>query len=156
MRFVGGARGDLDFMGRNGWTWDASVQFSRSDGDYKTDIIWDDAITPYQFQNTFVQTGEPHDSIPGHPVRRHRLVCPEFLERNFTAAEKAFLFRFDQGQYGLRGDIVRGLRIRAADATFQPVMSEAVIGFDYQDDRINDIPAQAIQNGWAWGDSQAG
>ena len=30
-----------------------------------------------------------------------------------------------------------------------------VLGFDYQDDSINDVPAQETQDGATWGDSKA-
>ena len=49
MRFVGGARGDFGDM-IPGWNWDASFQYSRSNGDYSNDRVFDDAIGATNFR----------------------------------------------------------------------------------------------------------
>ena len=93
MRFVGGARGDLDFMGLNGWTWDASVQFSRSDGTTRPTSSGMMQSRPTSTRTRFAQTvRNPTTAYRGIPCVDINWYDPQFLAGNFTAAEKAFLF----------------------------------------------------------------
>ncbi|HVY88454.1 MAG TPA: TonB-dependent receptor [Hyphomonadaceae bacterium] len=153
MRFVGGARGDLNFLGMDGWTWDTSVQFSRSRGSYKTDIIWDDAITPYQYRSdTCAGTVTDYRGVPCMDINWYD---PQFLAGNFSAAERAFLFGTIKGHTTYEETSFEGFASgKLFDLPAGPL--GVVIGVDYQHDRINDVPAQATQDGATWGDSKAG
>ncbi|MDP3738259.1 MAG: TonB-dependent receptor [Hyphomonadaceae bacterium] len=149
MRFVGGARGDLPF---NTWTWDVSAQFSRSDGDYKSDIVWDDAISAEEFRNDLcagevtVYRGAPCVDIPWYD--------PNFLNGVFTPQQEAFLFGTVTGntvyeQTSLEGYVTGDLFQLPAG----PI--GVVFGALYQEDSIDDVPAQEVQDGQAWGSSSA-
>jgi len=153
LRFLGGARGDLDLLGPKGWTWDASVQFSRSDGDYKDDIIFDDAITPYSFRNSLCAGTTTPDR--GAPCVDINWFSPDFLAGRLTSQERNFLFGVVKGNTIYEQ---ASFEAYAAGPLFKlPAGSiNAVIGVDYQHDRINDVPSKEIQLGQAWGDSQSG
>ncbi len=150
-RYVLGARGDLPLL--NGWQWDAAVQYSHSDGDYNADIIWDDAITPYEFRTDLCAgTTTPYRGAQCVDLNWY---TPEIMAGQYTDAEAAFLFG------NVTGNTVYEQLSFEAYATgdlFQlpagPV--GAVIGALYQEDSIDDQPAQVIQDGEAWGDSTAG
>ncbi len=150
-RYVLGARGDLPWL--DGWQWDVAAQYSHSDGDYSADIIWDDAITPYMFR-TDLCAGTTTD-YRGAPCVDVNWYSPSLLAGSPTAQEAAFLFG------NVTGNTIyeqASLEAYATGDLFQlpagPV--GAVIGALYQKDKIDDQPAQAIQDGAAWGDSQAG
>lgn len=150
-RYVLGARGDLPWL--NGWTWDAAAQYSHSDGDYSSDIIWDDAITPYLFRSDLCAgTTTSYRNAPCVDINWY---SPQFMAGQFTPQEEAFLFGNVTGN-----TIYEQLSFEAyasGDLFELPAGTvAAVIGALYQEDSIDDQPAQAIQDGQAWGDSQAG
>jgi iron complex outermembrane receptor protein len=151
MRFVAGARGDLSLMNSD-WSWDVSAQFSRSDGQYKSDIVWDDAITAEEFRNDrcagelTVYREAPCVDIPWYD--------PNFLNGVFTPAQEAFLFGTAIGntvyeQLSLEAYVTGDLfSLPAGPVGF-------VLGGLYQDDSIEDVPDQVVQDGQAWGSSSA-
>jgi iron complex outermembrane receptor protein len=152
IRAVGGARGDLDFM-IPGWTWEASLQFSRSDGDYKDDVIYTDAVDDYSFRSSLCAgTTTRYRGVPCVDVNWY---SPEFQNGNPTAAERAFLFGSETGNTIYEQTTFEAY---AAGEMFKLPAGNigAVIGIQYQDDRINDVPAQAQQDGELWGSSAAG
>jgi iron complex outermembrane receptor protein len=150
-RFVAGLRGDVFDL--PGWTWEISTQFSRSSGDYSEDIIWNDAVAGEWFRNNLC-AGEVSD-YRGVPCVDVNWYTPSFLAGDIPANEAAFLF----------GNVT-------GNTVFEQISTEAyitgdlfslpagpvggVFGLFYQDDRINDVPSQAMQDGELWGDSQAG
>jgi iron complex outermembrane receptor protein len=150
-RYVVGARGDLPVM--TNWQYDVALQYSHSDGDYNADIIWDDAITPYEFQNSLCAgTNTPYRNAPCVDINWY---SPEFMAGQFTQTERDFLFGNVTGntvyeQLSLEGYVTGDIFQLPAG----PV--GAVIGALYQEDSIDDQPAQVIQDGEAWGDSSAG
>lgn len=152
MRFVAGVDGELNFGGRN-WTWDISGQFSRSDGDYEEDIIFDDAISPYNFQTSLCEgTVTPVRGVPCVDVNWY---APEFLAGNPTQEERDFLFGTDKGntvyeQWSIDGFVGGDLLELPAG------MMSLGAGFQYRHDRINDVPGEAVLAGNAWGQSTAG
>jgi iron complex outermembrane receptor protein len=151
-RVVAGAKGDLDFVGAKGWTWDASLQYSHSSGDYKNDVIWADAIDPYKFRNSLCAGTTTQDR--GAPCVDLDWTNPDFLAGKLSAQDRAFLFG------SITGNTVyqeTSFEAYASGDLFKlpagPV--GAVIGVDWQDDRINDVPPIETQKGWTWGDSSA-
>ncbi len=95
-----------------------------------------------------------NDRLSRRALRRHQLVFPAVHGRPVHVRGIGLPVRQCDRQYDLRADLVRGLRkrrpVRPAGAV------GAVIGALYQEDSIDDQPAQAIQDGQAWDDSQAG
>ncbi len=149
-RYVAGARGDLPW---NSWQWDVAAQYSHSDGDYNSDLIWDDAITPYNFRSSLCEgTTTDYRGVPCVDINWY---TPAFMAGQFTPEEQAFLFGNATGNTVYEQLSFEGY---ATGDLFQlpagPV--GAVIGALYQEDSIDDQPAQVIQDGQAWGDSQAG
>jgi len=150
-RYVLGARGDLPFA--SGWQWDLAAQYSHSDGDYNADIIWADAITPYEFRNSLC--AGTTTSYRGTQCVDINWYAPQFMAGQFTQQESDFLFGNVTGntvyeQLSLEGYVTGDIFQLPAG----PVA--AVLGALYQEDSIDDQPAQVIQDGEAWGDSSAG
>ena len=152
MRFVAGLEGDLAVAGRN-WAWDVSAQFSRSDGEYQEDIIFDDAISPYNFQTSLCEgTVTPVRGVPCVDVNWY---SPDLLAGNPTAEERAFLFGTDTGntiyeQWSIDGFL-------GGDLIELPAgMMSVGFGFQYREDKIEDTPGEAVLAGNAWGQSTAG
>jgi len=149
LRVVGGAEGKF----ANDWDWNVSAQVSRSDGQYKEQIVWDDAITPYEFRNSLCAgTTTPYRGAPCVDINWYD---PNFLRGQFTAQEAAFLFGTVVGsttyeQLALEA-YVRGelLDLPAGPLGF-------VVGGLYQEDELDDVPSQAVQDGQSWNSSSAG
>lgn len=151
VRAVGGASGDLPNL--DGWQWNASVQFSRSNGIYKDDIIWNDAITDQEGRTELCAgTTTRYRSAPCVDINWYN---PDMLSGQFTDEERAFLFGTAKGRTIYEQ---ASLEAYASGNLFDlpagPVA--AVIGALYQKDKINDTPSLVVQDGEAWGDSQAG
>ncbi|MEZ6030298.1 MAG: TonB-dependent receptor [Hyphomonadaceae bacterium] len=151
MRFVGGMRGDVPML--SGWQYDIALQFSRSDGDYKEDIIWDDAISPYNFRNSLCAgTTTPYRGIPCVDINWY---TPEFMAGQFTDEEYAFLFGTVVGNTVYEQKSIEAYM--TGDLFSLPAGPVGgVLGVLYQEDSIDDTPSQATQDGAAWGSSQAG
>lgn len=151
MRFVGGVRGDMPLL--NGWEYDVAVQYSHSDGDYKEDIIWDDAISPYNFRNSLCAgTNTPYRGVPCVDINWY---TPEFMAGQFTDEEYNFLFGTVVGNTKYEQLSVEAYM--TGDLFELPAGTVGgVLGILYQEDSIEDTPSQATQDGAAWGSSQAG
>jgi iron complex outermembrane receptor protein len=151
VRAVAGIRGDLPIL--DGWDYDIALQFSRSDGEYKEDIIWDDAISDQNFADGFCAgTMTSYRNIPCVDVNWY---TPEFQAGMPTAAERAFLFGVSVGntiyeQFSAEAYVTGDLFALPAGNV------GAVLGVLYQEDSIDDTPSQITQDGAAWGSSQAG
>lgn len=149
MRVVGGAEGEFG----NGWEWNVAAQFSRSEGQYKEEIVWDDAITPYENRSELCAgTVTEYRGVPCVDIDWYD---PNFLRGVFTAEEEAFLFGTVTGntvyeQASLEAYISGELmELPAGPLGF-------VLGGLYQEDSIDDVPAQAVQDGQNWNASSAG
>jgi iron complex outermembrane recepter protein len=149
MRAVAGARGDLPF---GDWRWDIAAQFSRSDGDYKSDIVWDDAITPYEFRSSLCAgTLTDYREVPCVDLNWYG---QEFLRGNFTSTERNFLFGSVTGNTVYEQTSIEAyVSGELFNLPAGPIA--AVLGALYQEDSIDDQPAQEIQDGQAWGSSSA-
>jgi iron complex outermembrane recepter protein len=150
MRFVGGVRGDLPF---DGWSYDFSVQHSRSDGDYKAEFIWDDAITPYEFRSE--RCAGTLTSYRGIPCVDINWYTPAFQRGEFTPQERAFLFGTATGNTVYEQTSVEGY---VSGELFELPAGPlgVVVGALYQEDSLEDVPAQVFQDNEAWGDVTAG
>lgn len=151
MRFVAGLRGDV--INLPGWTWEISTQFSRSDGSYKQDVIWKDAIDDYAFRS---------DLCAGTTTRYRGVPCvdvdwydPAFLAGDIPANYIPFLFGTVTGNTAYE-QITTEAYVTGTLAELPAGPLGLVLGAQYQDDRIKDVPSQAMQDGELWGDSQAG
>jgi iron complex outermembrane receptor protein len=151
MRFVAGLKGDV--INLPGWSWEISTQFSRSDGDYKQDVIWEDAVGDQNFRSSLCAGTTTR--YRGAPCVDVNWYDPDFLAGNMPANYIPYLFGTVKGntvyeqittEAYITGDLI--------DLPAGPL--GIVLGGLYQDDRINDTPAQAMQDGELWGDSQAG
>jgi iron complex outermembrane recepter protein len=150
-----GAKGDFVV---EGWNWDAFFQFSQSDGSYQNDIIFDDAITPYQWFNTYGSCAADPDGVTD--VRGVACITPDwynpqFLAGNISDVDRAFLFGVDKGSTIYEQS---QLEIFLDGPLFELPAGEvrAGIGFSRITERINDIPGEATRNDNAWGSSSAG
>ncbi|MEP7210010.1 MAG: TonB-dependent receptor [Alphaproteobacteria bacterium] len=156
VRALAGIKGDFSLGFLKNWNYDASLQFSNSRGTYKEDFIWDDAITPYQFRNsTCAASSDPTTPYRGIPCVDINWFDPQFLAGDLTAQQKAFLFGVSKGHTTYQEASFEGYV--SGDLFKLPAGPVSmVLGYDYQDDRLNDTPSQVTQDGAAWGSSQAG
>ena len=152
---VFGAKGDFVVPG---WNWDAFFQFSQSDGEYKNDIIFNDAIAPYQWFNIYGScAGDPDGvtDVRGVPCITPDWYNPEFLAGNPSAADRAFLFGVDVGNTIYEQSQFE-IFIDGPLVTLPAGEVRGGIGFSRIHERINDIPGENTRVGNAWGSSSAG
>ncbi len=159
-RYVAGLRGDL----KSGWSWDMSVQFSSSDGDYTNDQIFNDSIrdtnitfggfsgVPYVPQATCVGTVS---SVRGAPCVDIPWLDPAFLNGEVSPDVRAFLFGQDTGNTKYDQMSVEAFMTgRLFNMPAGPV--GIAFGVHYQEDEIKDVPGDITLSGNGWGTSSAG
>ncbi len=153
---VVGLRGSFD-AALSDWNYDAFFQFSRSDGEYEGDVIYDDAITPYQWFNTgsCAFDADGVTDVRGVPCITPDWYNPEFLAGNISEEDRAFLFGtevgktiYEQSQFELFVD----------GPLFELPAGDLIAGFGFNrvSERLKDTPAETFQIGNAWGSSSAG
>lgn len=147
-RIVGGLRGNL-----GGWSWDIFAQYSRSDGDYTSDIILKDAVDSTSFKTaSCVGTNLP---ISGRPCIDVDFTDPQFLAGNLTPEERAFLFDTETGNTLYEQTYVEGSI--AGNLLELPAGPLGVaVGFHLRRDEIRDVPGEVTLAGNSWGLSGAG
>jgi iron complex outermembrane receptor protein len=150
-----GAKGDFPVTG---WNWDAFFQFSRSDGDYENEIIFDDAITPYEYFGAYGNCGNDPDGVTD--VRGVACITPDwynpqFLAGNQSAADRAFLFGVDYGNTVYEQSQIE-IFLDGPLFTLPAGEVRGGVGFSRIHERINDIPGENNRAGNAWGSSSAG
>ncbi len=155
MNAVIGAKGDFV---AEGWNWDAFFQFSRSDGDYTQDLIYDDSITPYQWFNIYGSCANDPDGVTdvrGVPCITPDWYSPEFLAGNISQVDRDFLFGVDTGNTVYEQ---AQMEIFLDGPLFAMPAGQVIggIGFSRIAERINDVPGENFQAGNAWGSSSAG
>mmetsp|Transcript_3252 Transcript_3252/g.5621 ORF Transcript_3252/g.5621 Transcript_3252/m.5621 type:complete len:1054 (-) Transcript_3252:28-3189(-) len=157
--FVAGARGNFD-AALEDWNYDIFFQFSQSDGDYTNDVIYDDAITPYEFQTGLCSSvtganGPGTTTVRGIPCVDVNWYSPDLLNGQPTQEERDFLFGVETGntiyEQAQLEMFVDGPLLELPAGTVQ-----AGFGFNRMRERINDVPAEVFQLGNAWGSSSAG
>lgn len=153
-RGVGGARADMDNILPNGFL-DFHVQHSRSDGDYKRQIIFRDAI---EFGVAELRTQScvgTVTEIRGVPCIDIDYTDPRVLAGDFTQEERDFLFGIDKGNTLYKqtsGELTVGGDVFQLPAG--PV--KAALGVTLRRDSINDHPGEAGLEGNLWGSTSSG
>ncbi|MBB3763691.1 TonB-dependent receptor domain-containing protein [Sphingomicrobium lutaoense] len=154
-RGVVGLRGD--FAGSGGWLenayYEGYYQYSRSDGDYARDIIWQDAIDLVQWRQEACNGRTT--SYRGAPCVDIDFSDPRVLNGNFTPEEEAFLFGSTVGNTIYRQDTfeaIFGNQILQLPAG--PL--SAAVGFQWRRDEITDTPSQEVQDGQSFASTSAG
>lgn len=121
--------------------WDFNIwgQFSRSDGDYENDVIFNDAIDSFNYKtSTCVGTNTP---ISNRPCVDINWLDPRFLYGDLNAAERNMLYGRDYGntrydQYIVEGSVAGKIINLPAGA------AQAAIGAVWRYDEINDTPGE--------------
>ncbi|MGB5104730.1 MAG: TonB-dependent receptor [Steroidobacteraceae bacterium] len=157
-RVAAGLQGDFTAAFLDGWNWDVSIQYSKSDGEYVDDQIYDDAISPYSIFNAEPVIGSCvglNTPVRGVPCVDVPWLDPEFLRGNVSREVRDFLFGREKGtttydQWSLEA-FMSG---RLFDLPAGPL--SVAIGAHYQDDQIKDKPGEITLSGNAWGSSSAG
>jgi len=147
-----GAKGDFV---ADGWNWDAFFQFSRSDGDYTQDLIYDDAISPYAWFAAGSCAGQPFTTVRGVACHQPDWYSPEFLAGNISQVDRDFLFGVDTGNTIYEQSQIE---IFLDGPLFAMPAGQVIggIGFSRIGERIDDVPGETFQAGNAWGSSSAG
>jgi iron complex outermembrane recepter protein len=147
-RFVVGLSGE---MGE--WFWDMTYQNSHSDGKYKNKIIFDDAISEFNFLDG--SCVGMTTSVRGVPCIDVPWLDPQFLAGNISSNVRNFMFGEEQGdtiykQQTFEASITGDLYELPAGFV------GAAFGASFQKDSIVDTPGEATLAGNAWGASTAG
>lgn len=152
-RVVLGLRGDIGGGFLEGWKWDVFGQYSRSDGEYNSDVILQDAVDSTSFK-TASCVG---DILPvsGRPCIDVDFTRPGFLAGDLTQAERDFLFDNETGntiyeQTYLEGSLAGNL----FDLPAGPL--GVALGFHVRRDEIIDTPGAVTLADNSWGLSGGG
>jgi outer membrane receptor protein involved in Fe transport len=149
-RYLAGIRGDIN----DKWSYDVNFQYSESDADYNTDIIYNDS----EDSNNLL-TGScvgTVTAVRGVPCMDLPWLDPRFLSGvDFTPEEKAYLFGVDKGNTKYtQASWEAFVSGELFEMPAGPVM--AAFGVHYRDDEINDVPGENSQAGNAAQLSSAG
>ena len=151
-RFVAGLRGEMDRV-LEGWNWEMSFQYSKSDGEYRDDQILTDALE-LPFWRTGSCVGEV-SPVSNRPCVDIDWLDPDFLRGGVPREVEEYLFDVETGttkytQWSIEafmsGEI---LQLPAGAAAL-------AVGVHYQEDKIVDTPGPITLAGNAWGASGAG
>lgn len=152
MRFVAGADGE-GLPGLPEWNWDVSVQFSRSDGEYWNQRVFNDSI-----QDNWFRLGScagTTSSVRGANCVDVDWLSPALMNGNPTEAERAFLFGEETGETIYEQLSIEG--VVTGDVFDLPAGPVGVaLGVHYRTDEIEDTPGEITLGGNAWGSSAAG
>lgn len=151
-RAVVGLRGDLNLAGRS-WSWDVFAQYSRSDGEYTSDVILQDAVDSTSFK-TASCVG---DVLPvsGRQCIDVDFTNPRFLAGDLMPEERAFLFDRETGSTLYEQTYIEGsIGGQVLDLPAGPLGIAA--GFHLRRDEINDTPGEVTLADNSWGLSGAG
>lgn len=159
-RYVAGLRGDL----KSGWNWEVSLQYSKSDGDYTLDQIYNDSIrdtnitfegfggVPYVPQATCVGTVS---SVRGAPCVDIPWFDPAFLNGEVSPEVRDFLFGVETGN--TKYDQMSVEAFMSGSLFELPAGPVGVaFGVHYQEDEIKDVPGEITLAGNQWNNSSAG
>lgn len=154
-RGVVGIRGDFGAM-LDGWDWDIFYQYSDSDASYGTDIIYNDRTnaligTTACNQAAITISGGLCSALPaGIPWLSSRV-----LDGNFTDAEKAFLFKHEEGTTTYTQETVEG-SVSGTIFNLPAGPLAGAFGFTWRHDEIDDSPGFNEASGNLWGSTSAG
>ena len=144
-RFLAGLRGELD----NGWGWDVSVHYSKSDGTYTDDRIFDDSIRDQNFLSG--SCAGITTSVRGVPCVDVPWLDPELLRGNVSPEVRDFLFGVETGsteytQWSLDAFMTG----EVYDLPAGPL--SVAFGLHYREDEIDDVPGEITLSGNSWFD----
>jgi iron complex outermembrane receptor protein len=151
-RFVAGLTGETMPV-LESWTWDLSLQYSKSDGEYTNDRVLKDALE-YPFFRTGSCVGET-TPISNRPCVDIQWLDPDFLAGDIPQEVKNYLFDVETGnteytQWSMEA-------VMTGDVFEVPAGSvAAAIGLHYREDEILDTPGPITLAGNAWQDDAAG
>lgn len=136
-RGVAGLRGDVDTGLLNGWSWDAFYQFSRSDGSYTNEQIYQDSIDTQDFRSgSCIGT---RTAIRNAPCVDVRWVNENFLAGDLTPAEREFLFGTETGHTRYDQHYVES-SISGSVIDLPAGTVGLALGTAWRQDKINDTP----------------
>jgi iron complex outermembrane receptor protein len=144
----------LGLEGESGdYNWDISAQYSKSDGDYISDQIFDDSISDSWF--AYGSCEGTVTSVRGAPCMDPRWLDSGFNNGELTPEERAFLFGREKGNTEYTQWSIEGL---ASGPLFDMPAGEVLgaIGFQFRGDEIEDVPGEITLASNAWGASGAG
>jgi iron complex outermembrane receptor protein len=155
VRGVVGVTGDFG-SALNGWTWDIFAQYSKSDADYTTDIIFNDRVLAVTGAAACDQTlitisGGQCSALPGGIAWGSSRI----LNGDFNDAERAFLFTKETGNTTYEQKAVEA---SVSGTLFQLPAGPLGIaaGFVIRRDEIDDTPGLNERSGNLWGSTSAG
>lgn len=153
-RGVAGARADLANILPNGFA-DLHFQHSRSDGDYRRDTIFRDAIEFGVAEFRSELCAGTVTAIRGVPCIDIDYTDPRVLRGDFTAAERAFLFGVDRGNTLYKQNVAE---LSFGGDVFQlPAGAVKVaLGGVFRRDQINDTPGEITLSENVWGATTSG
>lgn len=153
MRFVAGLTGEIESTMLEGWNWDLSFQYSKSDGEYVGDRVLTDAL-----ELPFFRTGScvgQVTSISNRECVDIQWLDPDFLAGDIPQNVKDYLFDTDVGNTEYTQWTVEGFM--TGDLFEMPAGTASIaVGFQYQEDEILDTPGEVVLAGNAWQDDAAG
>lgn len=166
-RFVAGFKGEV---AGSGWDYDASFQFSKSDAEYGSDVIFNDAV----WSNNPASWGGNYTlgsgTCEGETVNRYdadgniestfecldvRWMDPEVMRGNVSDEERAYLFGHEVGTTIYKN---YSFDVSFANSNVFELPAGGVglaVGAQYMYDSINDQPGAVSQAGNSWGNGQA-
>ena len=102
-RGVGGIRGDFGSSFLNGWSYDAYVQYSRSDGKYRAEQLLNDAVYELSYFATTLcadTTGPwgPVTPISGKQCLDLPWYDPYFMRGELTQEQRDYMFEWEEGR----------------------------------------------------------
>jgi iron complex outermembrane receptor protein len=159
-RFVAGLRGEF---GESDWTWDTSFSWSRSDGDYTEDQIYEDSVFDSEW---LVGPGLRIDggsgscvgtvsSVRGAPCVDIPWFSPDLMNGVLSPELRDFLFGVETGNTEYTQWSIDGFATGEVwDLPAGPL--SLAVGFHYRDDEIDDQPGEITLAGNTWGSSAAG
>lgn len=138
-RFVAGVMGDIS----DDWQFDLSYQFSKSDAEYKTQQVFDDAMRGNNWaaglcEGTTLASGVPCQDLPWFD--------PQFLAGEFSASEKAYLFGWETGTTVYEQQSVEGF-VTGPLVELPAGEVSVAVGFHYRTDEILDTPGEITRSG---------
>lgn len=149
-RAMGGLTGSF---GESGWTWDVHAQYSKSDGDYSTEVVFADAIYDQEFaMGSCVGTVS---SVRGVPCVDVPWWDPYFLAGDVSPEVRDYLFGTEKGnteytQWDIEAFVTGDLFNLPAGTV------AGAFGVNYRYDEILDVPGEVTLANNSWGLTGAG
>jgi len=141
-RYLAGIRGDF---GNSSWSWDVNYQYSKSDGDYTQDIIFEDSMTASDVPHTGSCVGEL-TAVRGVPCIDVPWLDPAFLAGDVSPEVRDFLFGTETGNTEYMQSSIEAFV--TGDLFELPAGTvQAAFGVHYRDDEIIDVPGESSRIG---------